>query len=733
MPSTPVFQSDKLDVGERLDGRFPFGFGPDPDNSKILDDQFSKVDWIRREIKSAEDHVLAFRANAREACAFVAGDQLDRAVRQEFKARGKPDTAFNGVQRFVRRIAGLERRSPQTLLCTPNIIESEIQSAFGDFLTQAYDWVMRQCMGHFERSRAFEDMIKTGMGWTDCFLDRQRDPKGLVRLKRVPWDEMLWPDCGDENLSTTRWRCRESLIDKSDALLRWKDFAQEIHTAASAKSAFALPVAASQVVYTVDYIETENQDIKWSTMPEKKGKVCVSEFQWFEDEEGYSFQDPVTQQDTWLSTSDYRSYQRRLELFAPKVRLLRQPNTKRVYRVAYLLDRKTMLGEPTRLPGDRFRFNCMTGHWDEDKRQWYGFVRILIDPQKYANTFFRQLLEINSTTAKGGVMAEKDAFDDDSMREEFTTEFARPDGVPIVSSGALKEGKVLPKPVGQIPPTTMGILEFCTRAMDEVTGLNTAAELQAEQSGTTMRQRQHAQTVVLANEFDSLSRYRLEDEGPVVFEHLKLIADNKRMVQLGGQEALKVMPLFKQPFSVEYELMLDDTENDPNMRQQYAAMMMEAGPFLSRQGLFVPEMWWYMPWPFKVKRMLIGAMKAQTEAAQQAAAQGINLHGRGTPRDPNETAARIADITARAELHKAKAQNLANRSQQETAQTLVDEMNARRQASLEADRTQVDRERLAVDREKLVLDHHKAKAKTIVEMMKAMSQRGNGGQSPRDE
>jgi predicted glycosyl hydrolase (DUF1957 family) len=53
-----------------------------------------------------------------------------------------------------------------------------------------------------------------------------------------------------------------------------------------------------------------------------------------------------------------------------------------------------------------FTYKCVTGYRDRNNGTWYGIVRAMIDPQRWANKFVSQSLHILNTGAKGGIIAE---------------------------------------------------------------------------------------------------------------------------------------------------------------------------------------------------------------------------------------------------------------------------------------------------------------------------------------
>jgi len=351
-------------------------------------------------------------------------------------------------------VVGVESTTPEALIFEP-INEAEVESqAYGEFVTRGYEWAINKGNGHFERSRAFEDLTVTGLGWEDYYVERHRDPRGLPKQIRLPFDEMWWPQCPNQNLDGTRWRARESLIEKEEAIDRWPEQESIIRAAMITGDAIAnRPEAEQPVIYTIPYIETKPIEDNATDDP-NRGKVRILEWQWFEDEPGYYFYDPLERDDVWLSKNDFHTYRTKLR------QAMRQEITdyvrqsQRNYQKVFLLNTKHQLGEPIKIPGGRFTFNVMTGHFDEEDKIWYGFMRVLIDPQKYANKFFNQTIEIMGHQAKGGGLFEEGALLPNQV-DLFKKEYTKPGTWNEVADGALRDNKIQPKQLPQLPAASM--------------------------------------------------------------------------------------------------------------------------------------------------------------------------------------------------------------------------------------------------------------------------------------
>jgi hypothetical protein len=180
--------------------------------------------------------------------------------------------------------------------------------------------------------------------------------------------------------------------------------------------------------------------------------------------------------------------------------------------LAELKGTNTLETGPTPVP-DKFSFQCITAERNRKDGTWFGLVRVMRDPQMWANKMLSNALHISNTTAKGGIIAEKDAFDDQREAEDT---YAQPNAITWAANGAVKDGRIMPKPGARDPSVYPKILEFAVQSIRDVTGVN--LELlglrDAEQPGVLEAQRKQAAMTVLASLFNSSRRFR-KQIGPI--------------------------------------------------------------------------------------------------------------------------------------------------------------------------------------------------------------------------
>lgn len=644
-------------------------------DTPLLPGEDQNVDWIRRELLIAKPHVDKFRETYKQARRFYDGKQLSKEDEDILKQDGRPSNAFNSAQKFVRFITGVERNAPEALIFAAINEDDQLSQQFGENMTRCVDWAIDKGRGIFERATAFEDLVVGGMGWEDYLIGYSRDSRGLPEMARFSPLEAWFPQCDRQNLEGARWRARETYVDISEASARFPNVRFLVNQLGSSQSkAGTVDRAYPQENGITEFITYPTQ-----TVPLKDGslggdnpnKLQIMQFEWFDDEEGYYFFDPLEQNDTWMSAGDFFKYRRKLrELtdLGDVTDYVKQPG--RSYKRRFLLNQRYPLGDV--IPLKRFHLNCMTGSYDEEDRIWYGYFQVLIDPQRFANKFFNQIIEITGRSAKGdGFLYEKGAVtaqQAQDLRDNYTT----PGTNQEVSPGAISGKKMMPKPHGDMPATAVTLMQYCVQMMDHVTGIS-PDQFQAGGAnvpGVTLRQKGKSALILLSKEFDALSRFRI-DEGHIIFDLLESMADD-RLIRVGGFQDGAVIKLRHEPFATEYFLGLDDTERDPNIRREYEENVMKLAPMLIRQGKFLPELLDYIRIPFRVKKKLQEAIIQQEKQEIMMAQQGIQRGGRGNPQSPQERDAKVQKVHADTGVQIARAQRLKAQSDKDRVKMIID-------------------------------------------------------------
>lgn len=534
--------------------------------------------------KRAEDHSSKWRADARKEYDFVAGDQWDTEDRALLKEQLRPVITFNRVGPIIEAVAGSEINNRQEVRYLPRTVGENNDSGVSELYSEAARWVRDLCNAEDEESDAFMDAVTCGMGWTETRMDYDTDLDGEIRIDRIDPLEMWWdPDAKKRNLTDARWIARIKDISHKDIRSMWPEKASEaIGNAEESNEAHRNSNASSPDEYA------DSEEKPWDTTP-KKNTQKVVEYQWWEREPVYR----VQSNGKVIEFTPAKFARLKDSLDQSGMKYLKQ--TRKVYRRAFISGDVVL--ESRLSPCETgFTYNCITGKRDRNRNVWYGLVRAMKDPQKWANKFYSQILHIINSNAKGGIMAEDGAFPDQRKAEQT---WARSDSVVTTTKGALQRKAIQPKPSVPYPTGLDRLMEFAVDAHYSVTGVNLEMLGMADrnQAGVLEYQRREAGLTILAMMFASLRLYR-KVQGRVLLYFMREYISDGRMIRIVGQEGAQFVKLAKDADTERYDIIVDEAATSPNQKERTFQIMTQILPMIMKQGLPIPpEILDYSPLP----------------------------------------------------------------------------------------------------------------------------------------
>ena len=591
----------------------------------------------------------SFREDAEEEYNFVDGHQWTDQEKADLEANQRAPIVFNRCATVIASVAGSEINNRTEVRYIPREI-GDVKT--NEVLTAGAEWFRDQAHAEDEESQAFRDLLICGLGWTETKMDFEEDPEGEPTIERIDPLEMFF-DCHAH---------RRGLTDASRI--------GRVHSLPLAEAREMFP-SADDADLDADWLDKASDPAtEWNIVGDEytdgnsedgspRDTVTVVQIQWRERVRKVEYVEPTTGERAEMGQEEFDRVQKMIPVPIPHRRINR-----RVWRQAFI--GKTVLKESQPDPSGS-TFTAMTGHWDRKDRRFYGLLRSMKDPQKFANKWLSQTLHIINTNAKGGVMAEVGAVSD---VREFEESWAAADSVSWLSNGGME--RIREKGGPQMPSALMQLTEFAISSIRDVSGvsLELMGMREANQPGVLEYQRRQSAMTTLAGLFDSLRYYRKRQGGTILHFLREHIAPTGRLVRLVKEGQQQYVPLAMDDGTVKYDVIVDDAPSAPNEKEKAWSVIEAMMPMLQNAGLGMED--WadileYSPLPSSFAEKV-------REKAESQKKQGPNPAQR---LEQAKVKSEIAENEANARLDQVKAQQVAQEAQLAPVKIALDEQDQR--------------------------------------------------------
>lgn len=573
-------------------------------------DAEARIDLVFRRWQDARDGLNSWRDEARICYDFVAGQQWDDDDLAKLNEQERPAVTFNRMGVMVDAVCGLEVNSRQQVTYFPR---EQGDAGLSEVETAAAHWVNEQCHGEDEDSEAFRDSTICGVGCTEMRMDYESNPDGNIVIERRDPLKMFWdPASHKKCLEDARFVFYADWMDNKEIEDTWPD-----------KYTATTPWDRAD-----EQPRPQNADLQFlykdtdSDFEKHKDQSLVIQYQCYWREPYYRVLDPSTGQ---LVDFDEKKYKKIRKAYRESVGqdLQAVKQMRRVYYRGFYCGRTEL--EYKKSPyQEGFTFKFITAKRDRNRKMWYGIVRAMIDPQKWANKWLSQILHIINTNAKGGAFVETNALKDPRKAEE---QWAASNPLIELNEGGIT--RIKERTPAQTPTGLDKLMTFAFESLPFVSGINLEALGLAnrEQAGVLEAQRRKAAYGILAPLFDALRLYR-KQQGKMLLWFIREFISDGRLIRVLGQGGLQqYVPLTKKADTVEYDLIVDESPNSPDFREKTWEAMKEILPVMMKEGIPIPpSVFDFAPLPVNVAAEFKQMMAQRGQIPPQVQEQMKQMH-----------------------------------------------------------------------------------------------------------
>ena len=511
--------------------------------------------WVSRDWRAHSE----WRSSARDNFKFMAGDQWTEEEKQILLDQNRVPVVFNRVATIINAVAGSEINNRTEIRFMPRTLGD---AKVNELLSRGAEWYRDQAGAEEEDSQAFNDTLVCGMGWVETLLDFETDPEGEPRMERISALEMCWDASSERRgLLDSRRFARVRQIDREEAREMFPDASDEDLSADWMDKLDDDEDGEPTRQYSDDDYRHSGEDDQ-VTDP-KDDKVTIVQLQYRVRKRDVEFIDPLSGQKQTMPKRQFGRLMKEAEKrgFSPQIQ------SRDIVRWEWF--QVTMGGEildenqPCKIGST---FVPMTGYWDQDKKEWFGLLRQMHDPQRFANKWLAQTLHIIDSNSKGGVMIETGATDDPA---KFEDDWSAGDSVIWLRDGALSQGKIEEKPKVQMPQALMNLTEFAITSIREGAGVSRefTGNREVNQPGVLESQRKQATITTLAVLFDSLRQYRKQQGKVLLFYIVEYLADG-RLVRITDENGTRYEQLSIEDSTLKYDVIVEDAPSSQNNKER---------------------------------------------------------------------------------------------------------------------------------------------------------------------
>lgn len=178
--------------------------------------------WAQSMYHREVDIQLEDRYERARDCAFYDGDQFTDEELEIYQGRDQAARCYNEIKPTIDWILGGERRSRVDWNILPRS-EDDVEIAL--VKTKLVKYINDINKAKYYRTKAFEEMVKSGEGWVKVYLDKNDDGDPQISYRYVHWRDMVRDStCRDTvNFSDCRYQWETRVVDLDALIVRFPE------------------------------------------------------------------------------------------------------------------------------------------------------------------------------------------------------------------------------------------------------------------------------------------------------------------------------------------------------------------------------------------------------------------------------------------------------------------------------------------------------------------------------
>lgn len=548
---------------------------------------------FRTALHDASAYARQWHPEARIDKQFYALKQWDEKDIAALAKEDRPALTFDRTRAIIDSVSGSEitnRFEPKYLPRNVSLASSD--NPLSEMMSEVYRWTRQQSRAEHWQSLAFKDAAICGLGCLEKFQAYDENPRGRLMTKRVDPFEVGWdPSAQDTNLTDSRYIIRGRWMTLQEFGEMFPEKVEEFDQYRSQGTPGRVFGALASLPH--------DQSSAWmykngSFYDERTKRVLVFEYQWFErvtevclftaedehkwltKEELGALQEQRAKQAAIASSMGGLSLGATQPMTLPPLDYVELPHKK--YQRAFIAGDMVLDEGPS--PVDDFTYKFITGFRDESEEgrvYWFGLMRPMRDPQRYANKVFSQAAHIFSTNPKGSVLYEAGAFANPGKAAQ---DWSRPNSFIEVNPGRMESYKR--EEPARMPPGLEFLFQVAVQGVSTSVGVSesyfvgTADDLKRTASSAVTSVQQRTLTT-LSTLFDSLRLY-IKEDGSLTLKFVREYMPEGQLIRIVGEDGkAELLPFAKKWAAHEYDIIVEDAPASKSAQEEFNRALFQNG------------------------------------------------------------------------------------------------------------------------------------------------------------